>query len=132
MSVIPTDLTYSDDHVWVRVLEDSSRLRVGITDFAQDSLGDIIALTLPELGAAVQATVGCADVESTKSVSDIVAPLSGTVVARNDALESAPETINSSPYDEGWLFDIAPEPGTVRAELAALSDAAGYARMTGN
>jgi glycine cleavage system H protein len=131
MSHVPADLKYSDDHVWVRPQDGSSHLRVGITDYAQEALGDIIALTLPDLGAGVQATIACADVESTKSVSDIVAPVSGTVVARNDVLEQTPETINSSPYDEGWLFDIEPEAAKAPRELESLKDSAGYSQLIG-
>jgi glycine cleavage system H protein len=131
MSRVPTGLQYSDDHVWIRPTESGTRLSIGITDFAQQELGDIVAVTLPAIGANVQANVACADIESTKSVSDIISPVSGTVVARNDSAEEAPEKINSDPYDEGWLFEVDPAPTTATRELSALKNSVEYARLIG-
>ena len=102
--MIPEDLHYTSDHEWVAT--GSPALKVGITDFAQDSLGDIVYVQLPEPGASVQAGQAFGEVESTKSVSDVFAPVAGTVLARNDALEGQPELLNSDPYGEGWIVEI--------------------------
>lgn len=118
----PDNLRYTREHEWVDVTSDG-RARFGITDHAQDALGDIVFVTLPAVGAAVSAGVPCGEVESTKSVSDIYAPVTGTVVARNDAVETSPETLNSDPYGDGWLAEV--EVGDP-ATLDALLDAAGY------
>jgi glycine cleavage system H protein len=96
---------------------------VGVTDFAQEALGDIVFVTLPEVGAAVTAGSTCGEIESTKSVSDVYAPLTGTVVARNDNLDTTPELINSDPYGDGWMIEIRPAEG---ADAAGLLDAAAY------
>lgn len=128
---IPEDRNYSAEHIWAKQQGDSV-VRIGITDYAQRALGDVIAVTLPDIGTGVQAEIACADVESTKSVSDIVAPVSGTVVARNAGLEDSPETINSDPYGQGWLLDIEVDPAKAAAELAVLQDASAYARSTGD
>jgi glycine cleavage system H protein len=117
----PEGLRYSAEHEWVRV--EGTRATVGITDFAQDALGDVVYVNLPDNGAAVAKMAGCAEVESTKSVSDIYAPVTGTIVARNDALDTAPEQINQDPYGEGWLFAVEMSDPT---ELDALMDAAAY------
>ena len=117
----PDDLHYSAEHEWVRV--DGTRAEVGITDFAQDNLGDIVYVQLPELGQALARNATCAEVESTKSVSDIYAPMSGSVVEVNDALTTTPEIVNSDPYGAGWMFRIElSDP----AELETLMDAAAY------
>jgi glycine cleavage system H protein len=105
MSSVPEDLRYTAEHEWVRKLGDDV-VRFGITDFAQDALGDIVFVTLPGVGTQVTAGSTCGEVESTKSVSDIYAPVTGEVVARNDAVETAPETINSEPYDAGWIAEV--------------------------
>ncbi len=118
---IPAELRYTAEHEWVAVTDDG-RVRFGITDHAQDALGDIVYVTLPALGATVTAGEPCGEVESTKSVSDLYAPLSGTVVARNDAVETSPETINSDPYGQGWLVELDADPESV----GALLDAVGY------
>lgn len=118
----PENLRYTREHEWVDVVADG-RARFGITDHAQDALGDIVFVTLPALGAALAAGEPCGEVESTKSVSDIYAPLTGTVVARNDAAETSPETLNSDPYGDGWLVEVELADA---AELEALLDAAGY------
>src|SRR3990172_7789712 len=97
----PEQLRYSSEHEWVAV--DGDRARVGITDFAQDALGDVVYVQLPETGATVAANATCAEVESTKSVSDVYSPLSGTIVEVNGALEGTPELLNQDPYGGGWI-----------------------------
>ena len=117
----PQDLHYTREHEWIR--STGATLRVGVTDYAQEALGDIVFVTLPEVGAQVTAGEACGEVESTKSVSDIYAPVSGTIVARNEALDTSPELVNSDPYGEGWMIDIRPdEPDSA----AGLLDAAAY------
>jgi len=125
--VYPQELRYSPQHEWVRV--DGELARVGITDYAQDALGDVVYVTVPAVGTAVRAGQPCGEVESTKSVSDVFAPVSGTVVARNDQLDAAPDLVNSDPYGEGWLFEVRlADPG----ELDTLLDADTYqAGLTG-
>jgi glycine cleavage system H protein len=118
---LPEELRYSSDHEWVRV--DGTRARVGITDYAQDALGDVVYVEAPSVGVEVAAGDSCSEVESTKSVSDIYAPLAGRVVAVNEALQGAPELINSDPYGEGWIFELElSDPG----QLDALLDAEAY------
>ncbi|MGZ4595201.1 MAG: glycine cleavage system protein GcvH [Actinomycetes bacterium] len=111
----PEDLQYTKDHEWVR--SGDGTLRVGVTDFAQEALGDIVFVTLPEVGAQVTAGQPCGEIESTKSVSDVYAPVTGTVVARNESLDAAPELINSDPYGDGWMLDIRPEGDLDEADL---------------
>jgi glycine cleavage system H protein len=118
---VPTDLRYSKEHEWAR--EENGRVRVGITDFAQDALGDVVYVDLPETGTKVNAGQAFGEVESTKSVSDVYAPVSGTVVERNGSLEDKPELVNEQPYGDGWLVAIEPSD---RAELEQLMDSAGY------
>ena len=120
----PEDLRYSSEHEWVRV--DGSIAEVGITDFAQDTLGDIVYVQLPEIGAAVVRNATCAEVESTKSVSDIYAPVSGTVVEVNEALTTTPELLNSDPYGAGWIFRVEMSDA---AEPDSLMDSAAYQAM---
>jgi len=121
--VYPEDLKYTTDHEWVRAMDDGT-VRFGITDFAQDALGDIVYVTLPEPGAQITTGQTCGEVESTKSVSDVYAPVTGTVTARNDALEATPEVVNSDPYGAGWMVAVElADP----AQLGELLDAAGYA-----
>ena len=103
--MIPDDLRYTDAHEWVRDLGDGV-LRVGITDYAQSQLGDVVFVQLPDEGSDVEAGSAVGEVESTKSVSDLFAPVSGTVVAVNGALSDTPELINSAPYEDGWMLDI--------------------------
>ncbi|MSO79574.1 MAG: glycine cleavage system protein GcvH [Acidimicrobiia bacterium] len=117
----PEGLKYSKEHEWVAV--DGGRARVGITDYAQDALGDIVYVQLPAVGLAVAADATCAEVESTKSVSDIYAPASGTVVEVNDSLNDAPETLNQDPYGAGWIFTLELNDPS---EVDALLDAAAY------
>ena len=118
---IPPELRYSADHEWVRV--EDNRVRIGITDFAQDNLGDVVYVQIPEVGSGVDAGASFSEVESTKSVSDIYAPVAGTVVEVNPALEGQPELLNSDPYGEGWicLIEVADA-----AQLDSLLDADGY------
>jgi len=123
--VIPDDLRYTAEHEWVRDLGDG-RVRIGITHYAQEALGDVVYVSLPEAGATVDAGQSFGEVESTKSVSEIYAPLAGEVVARNEALESRPELINADPYGEGWIAEL-----SVGGEsLAGLLDAAAYGALT--
>src|SRR3990172_4756415 len=122
---IPADLLYSSEHEWVRV--EDSRAVVGITDFAQDSLGDVVYVSLPTLGQVVGAGAGCAEIESTKSVSDVYTPVSGTVTAVNGAITESPETVNRDPYGEGWLFSVEMSDPT---ETAGLLDADAYRELT--
>ena len=118
---VPDELRYSSDHEWVAV--DGSKVRVGITDYAQDALGDVVYVQLPSVGATVSAGDTFSEVESTKSVSDIYAPLSGTVVAVNEALSDHPEAINNDPYGAGWICDIEVTDAT---QIDSLLDSAGY------
>jgi glycine cleavage system H protein len=106
MTDTPANLSYSSDHLWARVLADGNAVRVGITDFAQQSLGDVVDVTPPRVGETVKAGEACGDIESTKSVSYLVAPVTGTVRTRNDDLAGAPELVNSDPYGEGWIFEV--------------------------
>lgn len=130
MSNIPADLTYTAEHEWVQVIDEST-IRFGITDYAQDALGDIVFVSLPNVGDSLTAGSTCGEIESTKSVSDIYAPVSGEVIARNDAVETAPDTLNSDPYKNGWIVDVRVSGNA--AELAAgLLDAAGYQALTSN
>ena len=117
----PDDLHYTKEHEWARL--EGARVRVGITDFAQDALGDVVYVDLPDVGAAVQAATPFGEVESTKSVSDIYSPVTGTIVERNPLIEERPELVNEQPYEDGWLIvvSVADE-----ASLDGLMDAAAY------
>ncbi|MEZ5186253.1 MAG: glycine cleavage system protein GcvH [Candidatus Nanopelagicales bacterium] len=117
----PDDLRFTREHEWILTLENGN-LRVGITDFAQDALGDVVFVALPEVGTTVGAGDACGEVESTKSVSEIYAPVAGTVVARNDAVETAPETVNTDPYEGGWLFVLEPEDSEAVESLLSAED----------
>ena len=117
----PEELRYSTEHEWVRV--EGGRATVGITAFAQDALGDVVYVQLPDVGALVTASASISEVESTKSVSEIFAPVSGEIVAVNDALQDTPELLNSDPYGGGWILSIEMSDPD---ELAGLMDAAGY------
>ena len=125
MSDIPADLRYTAEHEWVRRAGDDT-VRVGITDFAQSSLGDVVYVQLPDVGTEVKAGESFGEVESTKSVSDLYAPMSATVVAVNGALEADPALINSDPYGEGWLLELRSDAASLEAGLAALLDAQSY------
>ncbi|MEZ5216933.1 MAG: glycine cleavage system protein GcvH [Ilumatobacteraceae bacterium] len=121
---LPEDLRYSSDHEWAAV--DGALVRIGITDYAQDALGDVVYVQLPTVGTEVAAGDSFSEVESTKSVSDIYAPVSGSVTAVNERLSSEPELINSDPYGEGWICEIqCSEP----SQLDALLDAAAYSAL---
>jgi glycine cleavage system H protein len=127
--VYPDDLKYTTEHEWVRSPgETDGSVRVGITHFAQDALGDIVYVSLPEVGEELQAGTTCGELESTKSVSDIYAPVSGTVVARNESLDATPELVNNDPYGGGWLFDVTLADA---AALDALLDSAAYQATLG-
>jgi glycine cleavage system H protein len=120
--VYPEDLKYTAEHEWVKA-DGEGPVRVGITDFAQDALGDIVYVQLPDVGSTVRAGDACGELESTKSVSDLFAPVNGTVTAVNEALADQPDLVNSDPYGEGWLLDIDVEDV---AEVEALMDAETY------
>lgn len=124
-SNIPAELRYASTHEWARLEEDGT-VTVGITDHAQDALGDVVFVELPELEVEVQAGTEAGVVESVKAASDIYAPVSGTIIAVNSALEDAPETVNADPYGDGWFFRLRP---TDTAELEDLLDAEGYAEV---
>jgi len=128
----PEDLKYTSEHEWVRVTDEGT-LRFGITDFAQNALGDVVYVSLPNAGSQVTAGQPCGEVESTKSVSDVYAPLDGTVVAVNADLDGAPEQVNSDPYGAGWMVEIALADGVdVEQALAGLMDAAAYEGTLGD
>ncbi|MFC0106521.1 glycine cleavage system protein GcvH [Kibdelosporangium aridum] len=122
----PEELKYTPEHEWIAVNGDT--VRVGITDFAQDQLGDVVFVQLPEVGGTVSAKDSVGEVESTKSVSEIYAPVGGEVTAVNEALNDSPELINSDPFGEGWMFEVKI---TNSGELSELLDANGYRELTG-
>lgn len=125
MAEVPDDLKYTAEHEWARVGD--TTIRVGVTDYAQEALGDVVYVSLPEVGAKVGQGDAFGEVESTKSVSDLYAPVAGTVTARNDELESRPELINSDPYGEGWIVEIeVSDP----AQVDGLLDAAAYGTVS--
>jgi glycine cleavage system H protein len=128
MSNIPADLNYTAEHEWVRVIDEST-IRFGITDYAQDALGDIVFVSLPNVGDQLTAGATCGEVESTKSVSDIYAPVSGEVIARNDAIETSPDTLNADPYNNGWIVELKVS-SDANALVATLLDAAAYQEIT--
>ena len=123
---VPDDLTYSSDHEWLRV-EDDGKVRIGITDYAQDALGDVVYVELPDVGAEVSPGGSMSEVESTKSVSDVYAPVAGTVVEVNSDLADAPERLNEDPYGDGWICVIQM---TEAGLPEGLLDAAGYRELT--
>ena len=131
MPDIPADLRYSEDHLWARSAADGGLVRVGVTDFAQQSLGDVVDVTLPQPGDTVTAGEACGDIESVKSVSDLIAPVTGTVRTRNDDLAGAPELVNTDPYGRGWIFEVETDPTTLGQQLAALMDADAYRALAG-
>lgn len=123
---VPEDLAYTAEHEWIAELDDG-RLKVGITDYAQDALGDVVYIDLPEPGAEFEAGGVAAEVESTKSVSEIYMPISGKIVDTNEALADSPDLVNADPYGAGWFFLIEPAEG---ADRGALIDAAAYRELT--
>ena len=125
--LIPTELRYSNDHEWAKANGDV--IRIGITDYAQDALGDVVFVDLPKVGTSIDAHGAIGEVESTKSVSEIYAPVGGTVSAVNDTLTGAPELVNADPYGDGWICEITT---TSSADYDALLDATGYHALTNN
>ncbi|KRF29830.1 glycine cleavage system protein GcvH [Phycicoccus sp. Soil802] len=123
----PQDLRYTAEHEWVRSGDDGT-VRIGITSFAQDSLGDVVYVSLPAVGDTVSAGDACGEVESTKSVSDLYAPLSGEVTAVNESLDATPELVNTDPYGEGWMYELRPADA---AAVEALLDPAAYQAQLG-
>jgi len=124
---IPQELRYSNDHEWAKV--NDSTVRVGITDYAQDALGDVVFVDLPKVGTDVSVGGVVGEVESTKSVSEIYAPVGGTIAAVNESLKTSPELVNSDPYGEGWIYEITT---TSQGDYDALLDAAAYEALTTN
>jgi glycine cleavage system H protein len=124
--VIPDNLRYTAEHEWVQSV-DGGRVRIGITHYAQDALGDVVFVSLPDVGTSLSAGQSFGEVESTKSVSEVYAPVAGEVVAANDALNSHPELVNSDPYGEGWIVEIALADPTA---TDGLLDASAYEQLT--
>ena len=123
----PDDLKYTAEHEWVRTPgESAGSVRIGITDYAQDALGDIVYVQLPQVGESVTAGAAVGELESTKSVSDVYAPVTGQVVARNEALDATPELVNTDPYGSGWLFEVAVDEADSGVELL---DASAYEQL---
>ena len=122
----PTDVRYTKEHEWVR--DEGGKCRVGISDYAQDALGDVVYVDLPEVGSSVRAGEPLGEVESTKSVSDVYSPISGTVAEVNQLLDDRPELVNEAPYGDGWLAVIEP---SERAQLDELLDAGAYDSFVG-
>jgi glycine cleavage system H protein len=119
----PDDVRYTKEHEWVRD-EGSGRVRIGITDYAQDALGDVVYVDVPEVGTSVTAAQPFSEVESTKSVSDVYSPVTGTVLERNQLLEDRPELVNQAPYGDGWLVVL--EAADASSQLGELMDAEAY------
>jgi glycine cleavage system H protein len=126
--MVPDDRRYTAQHEWVEVVADSNRVRVGITDFAQEQLGDVVYVSLPAIGTQLDGEATFGEVESTKSVSDLYAPVAGTVVACNEELDAAPELVNDDPYGAGWMVELEVADPAV---LDGLMDAAAYRAETG-
>jgi glycine cleavage system H protein len=122
----PEDLRYTKEHEWAR--REGTRVRVGITDFAQDALGDVVYVDLPDVGASVRAAAPLGEVESTKSVSDVYSPVTGTIAERNPLISDRPELVNEQPYGDGWLVVVE---GADEDALDALMDAAAYRAFVG-
>ena len=129
MTEIPSDLAYTAEHEWVR-RTGSDTVRVGITDYAQSALGDVVFVQLPDVGADVTAGESFGEVESTKSVSDLYAPVTAKVVAVNGDLDGNPQLVNSEPYGSGWLVELQADTGALDEGIAALLDAEGYRKAT--
>ena len=127
MSEVPEDLHYTESHEWIRI--EGGTAVVGITDYAQDALTDVVWVELAEVGAKVGAMEPCASVESVKSVSEIYAPVAGEIVESNEALEDSPESINQDPYGEGWIFTLSMED---TSQVEGLLDAATYSGLIGD
>ena len=125
MSIVPSDLQFTKEHEWVATTSTQNVFRVGITDFAQSALGDIVYVQLPKVGQAIKAGEVCGEIESTKSVSEIYSPLTGEVTAVNTNLDGAPEVINSEPYGSGWILEIA-----ISGEAPTLLSDGEYEKLT--
>ncbi len=125
--IVPEDLRYTAEHEWVRPLADGGTVRVGITDYAQDALGDVVYVDLPTVGDTVEANAAVGEVESTKSVSEMYAPVSGTISAVNEALADNPQLLNEDPYGEGWLCEITVSDADA---INAMMDADAYVALT--
>lgn len=123
MSEVPSNLSYTAEHEWITSLTDEGTVRIGITDHAQDALGDVVYVDLPEVGDSIEANESFGEVESTKSVSDLFAPINGEVVKINEELEDNAALLNTDPYGDGWLIEVKPEN---EADLEGLLDAEGY------
>ena len=121
MSNVPAELKYTKEHEWVKVESDPKKVKVGITDFAQEALGDIVYIQMPKVGETVGAEKVCGEVESTKSVSEIYSPVSGKVISINTELETRPEVINQDPYGAGWIMEI-----EISGDSSELLDSAAY------
>ena len=121
MSELPNDLKYTKTHEWVRV-EDDGTITIGITDHAQETLGDLVFLELPDLGQLVSVEEPCGLVESVKAAADIFSPISGEIIARNEQLINEPELINTSPYEEGWLFKVKPDGDSQLTDLLTVQE----------
>jgi glycine cleavage system H protein len=126
VAVVPDELRFSEDHLWTA--EAAGLWRVGITDYAQENLGDVIAVTLPGAGTQVTAGEPCGAIESVKSLSDLIAPITGVVEGVNDTLAGSPELVNSDPYGQGWMFEMRVRPGE---QLARLISPGEYRQLTG-
>jgi glycine cleavage system H protein len=126
MAEVPDDLKYTAEHEWARI--SGSTVRIGITDFAQESLGDVVYVSLPEVGTMITKGEPFGEVESTKSVSELFGPVDGTVTARNDTLDGQPEVINSDPYGAGWIIEVEVAD---TAQFDALLDAGTYGTLSG-
>jgi glycine cleavage system H protein len=124
-------LRFSHDHLWVRPNTNTFLLRIGVTDFAQQSLGDVVNVTLPGPGETIDAGKACGDIESVKSVSDLIAPVTGTVRTRNDRLAAAPDLVNADPYGKGWMLEVEAQPADLAEQLEGLLDADAYRQLTG-
>lgn len=122
MSDVPTELRYTAEHEWVGLPDDDGVVRIGITDFAQDALGDVVYVQMPEAGGRIRASDVVGEVESTKSVSDIYAPVSGEVVSRNETLDADPSLVNSDPYGDGWLLEVRLEDVAILDTLLTASE----------
>lgn len=131
MTDIPADLRYSKDHLWARPGDGTGTVRIGVTDFAQQSLGDVVDVALPRPGETVTAGEPCGDIESTKSANDLIAPVTGAVANGNDELAATPELVNTDPYGQGWMFEVDIDSATLGRQLAALMDAAAYRQLVG-
>lgn len=130
MTNTPDDLLYVADHHWIRAVGPDT-IRLGVTDFAQESLGDVVAVELPKLGWEARVGYAFGEIESTKSVNDLVAPITGTISAVNDAAVDEPELTNTDPYGDGWLVEIEAASGSLADQLTALLDAEAYRQITG-